>query len=99
MRFGYQLEGELKMKQKTKVSIISGIFALLVMLVFASVFMGEMNEAKDRLDVCHSAGYDGYSDVSGFMKRSEYKCYKEVSVGTGYEYKYSGYIFKYGYRK
>ncbi len=80
------------MKQKTKVSLITGVITLLIVLIFASCFMDEYRIETDRLDFCHSKGYDSYKDVSGFLEFSKYKCYKEVSVDTGYEYEYSGYV-------
>ena len=65
--------------------------ALLVIIVFVLMFFNEYEKATDMLDLCHSKGYDGYKDMSGFGL-SKYKCYKKVPVETGYEYEYSGYI-------
>ncbi len=83
------------MKEETKSKIVGMSVSLLIMVIFGLAILSSYNKFGDMLDECHSAGYDGFKDVSGFMRMSKYKCYKEVSVGTGYEYEYSGYV-KYG---
>ena len=42
--------------------------------------------------ILNQRGYSFKVKRSGFLEFSKYKCYKEVSVDTGYEYEYSGYV-------
>jgi len=82
------------MKRKIKSSLIGIGVTLLIVLIFSSLFLTEWNKITNRLNKCHSNGYDGYKDVSGFLESSKYRCYKKISIDNdvGYEYRYSGYI-------